>query len=257
VDADELHALALSRPADALRIARDVLAGTPSDAEAAAAHHAAGLVHRDFGDVREAVAELRAAYRSIRRTADRDREAEILATLGVALVMGGQTRRGLAVLDAVVPGQTGVLAGRLFIRRGWVLGAVLGRLTDALADFEHAVEALTGTGDSVWEARAFGMRAMALLAMGMIDRADDDYARSEELFAKAGQEVEYADARQARGAVALARGDLPAALQFLDDAQQIVEDLGVLEPDLYANKCLVLLAAGLTHEALVDINRAV
>src|SRR5262245_28964146 len=68
VDADELHALALSRPADALRIARDVLAGTPSDADAAAAHHAAGLVHRDFGDIREAVAELNAAYRSIRRT---------------------------------------------------------------------------------------------------------------------------------------------------------------------------------------------
>ncbi|WP_432889022.1 CHAT domain-containing protein [Kribbella sp. CA-245084] len=256
MDADDMHALALSRPTEALRIAHDVLAGTPSDAEAAAAHHAAGLVHRDFGDIREAIAELKAAYRSIRRTTDHDREAEILATLGVALVMGGQTERGLAALDAVVPGRTGVLTGRLLIRRSWVFGALLGRYTEALADAEQAVESLADTGDLVWEARAFHMRAMVLLAMGVIDRADADYARSEELFLKGGQEVEYADARQARGATALARGDLPAALQFLDDAQRMVEELGVLEPDLYANKCLMLLAAGLTHEALVEINSA-
>ncbi|RZU15799.1 CHAT domain-containing protein [Kribbella rubisoli] len=257
MDADALHALALSRPADALRIAREVLAGTPSDAEAAAAHHAAGLVHRDFGDIGEAVAELKAAYRSIRKTTDRDRESEILATLGVALVMGGQTERGLAALDAVVPGTTGVLAGRLLIRRAWVLGALLGRYAEALADAEGAVEALADTGDLVWEARAFHTRAMVLLAMGVVDRADEDFVRSEELFLKSGQEVEYADARQARGAAALARGDLPTALQILDEAQQLVEELGVLEPDLYANKCLMLLAAGLTHEALVEINTAV
>ncbi|NUR96429.1 MAG: CHAT domain-containing protein [Kribbellaceae bacterium] len=256
VDADELHALALSRPAEALRIARGVLAGTPTDAEAAAAHHAAGVVHRDFGDIREAVAELNAAYRSIRRTTDHDREAEILATLGVALVMAGRTARGLAALDAVVPGHTGVLAGRLLIRRAWVHGALLGRYGEALADAEQAVAALTGCGDLVWEARAFTMRAMVLLATGVIDRADQDYARSEELFAKAGQEVEYADTRQARGAAAFAGGDLPAALQFLDEAQQIVEDLGVLEPDLYANKCLMWLAAGLPHEALAGIDSA-
>lgn len=256
MDADDMHALALSRPTEALRIAHEVLAGSPSAAEAAAAHHAAGLVHRDFGDIREAIAELKAAYRSIRRTTDHDREAEILATLGVALVMGGQTERGLAALDAVVPGRTRVLTGRLLIRRSWVFGALLGRYTEALADAEQAVEALADTGDLVWEARAFHMRAMVLLAMGVIDRADADYARSEELFLKGGQEVEYADARQARGATALARGDLPAALQFLDDAQRMVEELGVLEPDLYANKCLMLLAAGLTHEALVEINGA-
>ena len=57
MDADELHALALSRPADALRIARDVLANSPSHSEAAAAHQAAGVVHRDFGDIHEAVTE--------------------------------------------------------------------------------------------------------------------------------------------------------------------------------------------------------
>ncbi|MET9273674.1 CHAT domain-containing protein [Kribbella sp. NPDC003557] len=256
MDADELHALALSRPADALRLARDVLANNPSDAEAAAAHHAAGLVHRDFGDIDEAVVELKAAYRAVRRAADPDREAEILATLGVALTMAGHTERGLAALDAVVAGRGGVLGGRLLIRRAWVHGALLGRYDEALADAERAVVLLTDSGDLVWQARALTHRAMVLLAMGAIERADQDYALSEELFAKCGQQAEYADTRQARGAAAFARGDLPTALLYLDDAQQVDEELGILEPDLYANKCLVLLAAGLTREASAEIDGA-
>lgn len=253
VDTKDLHALALSRPADALRLAKAVLANAPSDAEAAAAHQAAGVVHRDFGDIQEAVTELKAAYRHARKAADPDHEADIQASLGVALVMAGQTDRGLAALDAIVPGRTGVLAGRILIRRAWVRGALLGRFAEALADAEEAVSLLSDTGDLVWEARALTHRAMVLLAMGAIDRADEDYARSEELFAKCGQQVEYADTRQARGAAAFARGDLPTALQYLDDAQRVVEELGVLEPDLYANKCLVQLAAGLTHDALTEI----
>ncbi|GAA1520079.1 CHAT domain-containing protein [Kribbella lupini] len=257
VDIDDLQALALSRPTDALRIAREVLASSPTDAEAAAAHQAVGVVHRDFGDIQEAVAELKSAYRYARRAADPDREADIQASLGVALVMAGQTDRGVAMLDAIVPARTGVQAGRILIRRAWVRGALLGRYDEALADAEQAVELLSDAGDLVWEARALTHRAMVLLAMGAIERADQDYARSEELFSKRGQVAEYADTRQARGAAAFARGDLPTALRYLDDAQRVVEEeLGILEPDLYANKCLVLLAAGLTRDALTEIDSA-
>lgn len=257
VDIDDLQALALSRPTDALRIAREVLASSPSDAEAAAAHQAVGVVARDFGDIQEAVAELKSAYRCARRAADPDREADIQASLGVALVMAGQTDRGVAMLDAIVPGRTGVQAGRILIRRAWVRGAVLGRYDEALADAEQAVALLSDAGDLVWEARALTHRAMVLLAMGAIERADQDYARSEELFSSRGQIAEYADTRQARGAAAFARGDLPTALRYLGDAQRVVEEeLGILEPDLYANKCFVLLAAGLTRDALTEIDSA-
>ncbi|GAB2603646.1 hypothetical protein GCM10027269_69420 [Kribbella endophytica] len=257
VDIDDLQALALSRPTDALRIAREVLASSPSDAEAAAAHQAVGVVARDFGDIQEAVVELKSAYRYARRAADPDREADIQASLGVALVMAGQTDRGVAMLDAIVPGRTGVHAGRILIRRAWVRGAVLGRYDEALADAEQAVALLSDAGDLVWEARALTHRAMVLLAMGAIERADQDYARSEELFSSRGQIAEYADTRQARGAAAFARGDLPTALRYLGDAQRVVEEeLGILEPDLYANKCFVLLAAGLTRDALTEIDSA-
>ena len=220
MDADELHALALSRPADALRIAQDILANSPSHSEAAAAHQAAGVVHRDFGDIHEAVAELRAAYRHARKAADRDHEADIVASLGVALVMAGHTDRGVAALNSIPPGRTGVLAGRILIRRVWVWGAALGELEEALADAEQALALLRDAGDLIWEGRALTHRAMVLLAMGAIDRADEDYARSEELFAKSGQQLEYADTRQARGAAAFARGDLPTRQLALGDASR-------------------------------------
>ena len=255
MDHDALLALALSRPTDALAEAKAVLAGSPSALDAAVAHQAAGIVHRDFGDIREAVTELRAAHRHARKAADADREADIVASLGVALVMAGHTARGLAALESIGPGRTGVLAGRIAVRRAWVK-AQLGRYAEALADADEAVGFLSDAGDPVWQARALTHRAIPLLALGMLDRADADYARSEELFVQIGQRLEYADTRQARGRVAFARGDLPAALAFLDDAQQLVEELGVLEPDLYANKCRVLLAAGLTKEALTEINGA-
>ena len=255
VDPDELSALALSRPAEALTVAREVLSGTPAAAEAAVAHQTIGVVYRDFGDIHQAVTELRTAHRYARKAADLDREADIHASLGVALVMAGRTRTGLAALDAVVPGRTGVLGGRILIRRVWVRW-LLGRNTEALADAELAVDLLSDTGDLVWEARALTHRAMVLLALGAIDRADADYARSEQLFAASGQQVEYADTKQERGATAFARGDLPAALKLLDDAQTIVDGLGVLEPELFVNKTTVLLAAGLPREALAEVDAA-
>src|SRR4029453_319442 len=105
-DADRLLALALSRPSNAPAEARAVLAGRPSAEQASVAHQAIGVVLRDFGDIDEAVTELRTALRWARRAGDPEREADVLASLGVALVMAGQTRRGLAALDEVVAAST-------------------------------------------------------------------------------------------------------------------------------------------------------
>ncbi len=56
-DPDELLALAMSRPSEALAVAREVLADHPSALQAAVAHQAAGVVLRDFGDIGEAIGE--------------------------------------------------------------------------------------------------------------------------------------------------------------------------------------------------------
>ena len=91
---DDLLALTLSRPREALARARAVLAGWPGPYDASVAHQAASIVLRDFGDVEAAVRESRAALRLARRTGSAEREAEVLSSLGIALVYAGRTAAG-------------------------------------------------------------------------------------------------------------------------------------------------------------------
>ena len=253
---DELLALALSRPLEALAAAREMLARHPSASQAAVAHQAAGVVLRHYGDIAEAIEELKNARRLARTAGDLDREADILASLGVAQLLAGQTRRGLSALDAALGRSRGVSAGRILIRRAYALW-VLGRHAEALRDAQAAVGLLCGAGDLVWEARALHHRAAMRLAVGDIERADRDYARAEALYAEVGQHLEYAAVCQERGVAAHARGDLPTALAHLGHAQGLFDQMGTFDPELVVDKCTVLLAAGLARDALCEADAAV
>src|SRR6266511_3604393 len=252
----ELLPLALSRPKDALARARALLAERPGPADASIAHQAIGIVLRDFGDVDSAIQELRRAVRLARAAVSRDREADALASLGSALVLAGHTGSGLAALDAAARQATGVLAGRVRLRRGGML-IVLGRYQEALEDLRPALATLRRAGDTLWEARALSDRAFVHLALGSLERADGDIGRSERLFAEAGQELELAFARHNRGLIAFRTGDLPAALAYLDEAAQRYDALGATTPDLSIDRCAVLLAAGLPREALHEADSAI
>jgi tetratricopeptide (TPR) repeat protein len=252
---DKLLALALSRPSEALAAVHSILAGKPSWSQAAAAYQAAGLVHREFGDIGQAIVEFKRARGLARKAGDLSREADVSASLGMAWMLAGKTRSALSVLDTLVARSSGVLAGRILIRRVNALW-LLGRNAEALRDAQAAVGLLAGTGDLVWEARAVVWRAAVYLAMGDIPRADRDYAKAEILYDQCGQELEYASARHERGLAAQFRGDLPAALAHLDHAQALLSRLGTFEAELFVNKCTVLLAAGLAGDAQREVNTA-
>ncbi len=256
LEPDELLALALSRPSEALAAAREVLAKHPSALQAAVAHQAAGVVLRHFGDIRQAIEELKSAYRFALKAGDPARASDVLASLGVARLLAGQTRQGLSVIDTVLRGSHGVPAGQILIRRAYAFW-ILGRYAEALQDAQAAVGLLSGAGDLVWEARALHHRATAYVAVGEVERADQDYSRAETLYASCGQQLEYASVRQERAVAAHARGDLPTALAHLEHAQGLFDQLGIFEPALVINKCTVLLAAGLAREALREVDAAV
>ncbi len=252
----ELLPLALSRPGEALVRARALLAAKPGPYEASVAHHAAGIVLRDFGDVGSGIREMRVAVRLARAAGSRDREADALATLGNTLVLGGHTRSGLAVLDEAVRLASGALAGRVLMRRGAVL-RTLGRYQEALDDLRLAAAILRRTGDNLWEARVLINRSVIHLAVGSIERAEADVGRSEQLFDATEQELEFTFARHNRGLIAFHSGDLPAALVYLDEAAQRYKTLGATMPDLGMDRCAVLLAAGLPREALQEADSAI
>jgi hypothetical protein len=252
----ELLPLAAARPTEALAKARAILAQRPGPHDASVARQAVGIVLRDFGDVRAAIRELRIALRLATAAGSRDRQADVLATLGTALVYAGRTTPGLAALDAAVRQATGTLAGRVLMRRAFALWR-LGRHREALDDLRRAVTALHRSGDTIWEARALTARALVHLAAGSTQRADVDLGSAERLFAATSQELELAFATHNRGLVAFRSGDLPLALSRFDQAARHYEVLGTPMPDLSIDRCAVLLAAGLARDALNEADAAI
>jgi tetratricopeptide (TPR) repeat protein len=252
----ELLALALSRPQQAVVRARAVLAADPGPWAASTAHQALGIVLREFGDVEEALAELRTARRLARATGSAQRETDVLASLGVTLTFAGRSGAGVAALGRAVGRASGAQRGRMLFLRGGVL-LILGEHDDALRDLNRAVAALGGPDDRLWLARALTERAFTRLAVGSTARARDDLARAEELFTACGQQLESADAVVHRGVLALRTGDLPAALTAFDAAAVRFDALGITDTDLAVNRCAALLAAGLPADALREAQSAV
>ena len=251
-----LLALALSRPRDALLVARIRTApGQPSAYDASLAHQAIGIVLRDRGDLPGAIAELRTGVRLARASGQPEREVDVQATLGLTLAWTGRSRQGLAILNQAVEASHGGLAGRVLMRRATIL-RYLGRFHEAHQDLSRALAYLRRAGDMVWEARSLSWRAEVFLGLGLPGRAAADFARSGELFATTGQEFEYAMARHNLGLVALGRGDLPGALAYFDEAGSRYDALGVTHPDLAIDRCSALLAAGLAAEAARETDTA-
>ena len=255
-EVDGLLPLALSRPREALTKARVILKGRPDPYEASVAHHAAGIVLREFGDVGAGVSELRDALRMARRTGLAEREADVLGALGVALAYAGQTAAGLAAFDRALRLSRGAQAGHVLHRRGFVMWT-LGQHSAALDDTRRAATILRRAGDKLWTARALNVRGLAYLSLGVPGRADADFVAAELLFAQTGQVLESVYVVHNRALVAFALGDLPTALSHFDAAAARYRALDVPVPDLSIDRCAVLLAAGLAGDALAEADAAV
>src|SRR5580704_13271581 len=166
----DLLRLASERPRDALARAHAILAAGPAPYEASVARQAIGMLHREFGELAAATTELTAAVRLARASGSAEREADVLATLGVTLTYRGHSRRGLAALDRSLALTGGEAAARVLVRRGIALW-VLGRHAEALDDLGRSIRVLRAAGDTLWEARARTTRALVHLARGAAHRA--------------------------------------------------------------------------------------
>ncbi|TCO26617.1 CHAT domain-containing protein [Kribbella steppae] len=241
--------LAVSRPSEAFAAAGALLEGTPDPRSASIAHQARAIVLRDSGHQAEAVTELRLALRLAKSSAELRRVADVQATLGLTLGLGGRPKEGLSALDQAVGNSRGVAAGRVLTRRGYLL-RVLGRYDDALADLRQAITLLHRGHDQIWEARARTHRFLVYSALGQAAHADRDLVVAERLSAATGQVLESAMLVHNRADVAFQAGDLPAALGFLDAAAARYAALQTEWPSLAIDRCAVLLAAGLATEAV-------
>lgn len=248
--------MVFAAPNAALARAEGVLDADPSPLHASVAHQVIGIWQRDWGDMRIALYHLRRARDLAARTESADREADVLAALGVALVHAGRTQQGLAALERGIERGSGHTRARVLFRRAYARW-VLGRHREALEDVRRAIPVLRQVDDVIWTARALTLRATVHLALGAVDRAEADFTAAEALWDTTGQEHDKADAVESRGLAAFRSGDIPAALRLLDEAEERYAELGTPTFMLNIRRCEVLMAAGLAPEALAEADAAI
>ncbi|WP_369032140.1 MULTISPECIES: CHAT domain-containing protein [Streptomyces] len=251
----ELLPMVFARPKDALARAETVLGNDPTPLHASVAHQVIGMWQRDFGDMRIALRHLRRARDLAADAGSAEREADVLGTLGVALVHAGRTRQGLEAFEQGVDRGTGHTRARVLYRRAYAWW-VLGHHREALDDVRRAIPVLRQAEDVIWTARALTLRATVHLALGRPERADADFTAAEQMWDTTGQDHDKADVVESRALAAYRAGDIPAALRLFDEAAERYARLGTPIFVFYIRRCEVLMAAGLAREAVTEADAA-
>ncbi|MDQ6523792.1 CHAT domain-containing protein [Nocardioides sp. LHD-245] len=209
---EELLALALERPEEAVRRAERVLAEDSDPLARSYAHQCLGIVLRDRGRADEALAQLRQGLRAARHSAIAGRESDVRATYGATLVFAGRTRPGLAQLDRALAAAEGTVRAKILMRKAGVL-AILGRHGEARPVLRGAVAEMAGAGDAVWEGRTRIWLGHIELTLGHVEDAEREVVAAERLLARAGATVERLTAVTSLADIAVARGDLAGGLR--------------------------------------------
>ncbi len=247
----ELLTMAIADPARALTWADSVLVQERDPWVLSVARQARGIVLRDGLEPAQAIPELRKAVRLAVRSADRDREADVRATLGVALATAGRTRAALdelaRSLDTV---EDQAVEAKIRMRRGHVLYFLLERPAEALADLDLALPGLRSAGEDVWEARTLNLIGLCHVAEGRSASALRAVEAAEEIFQRKGQAVESVITLHNRGYIAHCDGDVPTALRLYDEARARYAALGEESMQMLRDYSEALLDAGLAREAV-------
>lgn len=255
-EAEELLRNLFSDPRSARRRAQDVLVPDPDPALASIGHQVVGIVLRDGGDMDGALRELRAALRLARRSGDRGRTADVMATLGISLCAVGRMRDGLRYLDEASSMLEGVPLARVLHRRAYVLGHLLARFEESAADLRRARALFSGSGDQVWEARVLNLQAVVDVRLGRVESAAQAFERFGEISAALGDMGAVAVAEHNTGWLAFLRGDLPRALERYAAAAARFDSIGQTSVDLVLDQVAAYLAGGLAQDALAVVESA-
>ena len=255
-EAEELLRTLFVDPRAARRRAQDVLVPHPDPALASIGHQVVGIVLRDVGDMDGALHELRSALRLARRSGDRARAADVMATLGISLCAVGRMRDGLRRLDEAATMLDGVPLARVLHRRAYVLGHLLARFEESAADLRKARELFSGSGDQVWEARVLNLQALVDVRRGEVESAAEAFARFGEISAELGDLGSVAVAEHNTGWLAFLQGDLPRALEQYAAAAARFDGLGMTSVDLVLDQVAAYLSGGLAQDALAVVEAA-
>ncbi len=224
--------------------------------DAAVLSRAAGLAALHVTDLDAATAHLRRAVRYAGRTPSATLLGESRMSLAAALMRQGEARSAIATINLAVDGLRGVHQARARAQRG-ALHHELGHLDDALADYRRALPALRRAADWVWVQRVLQNRAVLYIYRSQLSTAATDLREAENVCRDNELELQLAFVFDNLGFLHLRRGDVPAALRALDEAESRHRAVGAQAGTVLVDRAELLLSVRLVAEARANATSAV
>ena len=214
-----------------------------STAERAWGH---ALIH--VGALDEAARHLTRAAAWGRRAEAPEQTAEARSKLAFTRLQQGRPTVALREIDAALPDLTGIAAGRARAQRAIVLH-VIGRLDEALVDFDAALRVLRRQHDLLGQQRLLINRALVHADRFDFAAGERDLSEAETLARRLERPLTLGLIANNRALMLTVSGDVPAALAELDRAEAIIGRHGAQLGTLYQDRAQLLLSVGLTEEA--------
>jgi tetratricopeptide (TPR) repeat protein len=240
-------------PLAALAVRRAVRAAHPAAASTAERAWGHALLH--VGEVNDAARHLSRAAAWGVRAGSPELTAEARQKLAFAVLQAGRPRAALREIDAGLPHLRGVSAARARAQRAIVLH-VIGRLDEALAEFEAALRVLRRHGDLLGVQRMLINRALVHSDRHAFAAAERDLREAGTLAHQLGRRLTIGLIANNLGLMETLRGDVPAALRHLDRAEEIIAAHGAQLGTLHQDRAELLLSVGLAAEANTAAARA-
>lgn len=250
--AHEALRLAEANPAEAVTVAAGIARQARRDRDFASlsvAERVLGMAALQLEDPDAALRHLRRAIRLGQRAGSAELAAEARARLAYALNVRGHAKRALHEVEAALAVLTGAARARARAQRGAILSQ-LGRLDEALPDYQAALPGLRRAQDHVWVQRALYNRAVLYGYRQEFTAAENDLHEAEELCRRHHLDLSLGFVHQNRGWISGLRGDVPAALDQLDQAEQRLREHRAPVGELLADRAELLLSVRLLTEAM-------
>ncbi|HEY0638977.1 MAG TPA: CHAT domain-containing protein, partial [Pseudonocardiaceae bacterium] len=251
-----------ARAAEALRLAEsdprrsvELARATVRDARAAGDREARSLAERAWGfaafhlrDTDEALTHLRTAIRVGEAAGSARLAAEGRMALAGVLTWRGRPGAALREIGTALIALDGVRHARAVAQQGAIL-QLLGRLPQALERYRVALPVLRREDDRLWTHRVLLNRGVARAQRHELAAAAEDLRAAEALCAELDLGLALAQVHQNLGFVCTRRGDVPAAMAYLDRAERRFRELGSQLGPVLGDRAELLLSVRLIAEA--------
>jgi CHAT domain-containing protein/tetratricopeptide (TPR) repeat protein len=225
--------------------------------ESAQLHWVIGMCEREIGNLDRAATEMESGVVLADQAADFELAAKIKMSLGFVVGRHGDLDRALDLFDTAGPFLRGADRARLANQRGLVF-YWRGEFVRAADELGTACRALRRHGDRVGEVRTRVSLGAVLGQLREYRAAERNLREAILVASEIGQHRQVAMAHHNLGYLAMIQGDLPAALDEFEQAEQrhVAAGIETELPRLYADHAQALADAALFDDAEALLRRA-